>query len=475
MGLSRLGRMVKEFRIDEELGEGGFGTAYLAYDTRLDCEVVLKEVRQGIEQALEEGRNLERVDHPNVVNVRQVVQTRDAGYIVMDLVPGETLNDVLERNGPIALSDWWPILKKLVHGLSAVHSADVVHRDIHPGNIVLNDNTPVLIDFGASSQPGVTQTPIYHPHYAAPETHSGFKLRQSDLFSLAVVTYKAMFLPNDQEPEAWRPGYRDKMRDDLRAVGTRFHDAVANALSESVDDRPSDVLNWAFQMVEMSADAHTERPKPRVDSEPRALMRPMWDSRSTETWASVRDQIAEDCGLRENSIGFLRPKTVSRLPNKTVQHLRREWDRFRWYHRLSEPNREEWERRLRDVEAGHALPIGAIYAPHEVDWDPDDHQESFAEASDLPLIGESVARYRRMIEEACGFPIGSIEFVVPEDVWAPAEIHRSVRCCTTGRILVGTCDRGSVATSCCPRMCRPGRRKRPSRIDTGYPAAPSSC
>ena len=415
-------RMVRQFRIDvdNEIGEGGFGKAYLAYDTDLDCEVVLKEVMQGNGQALVEARNLEKVNHPNVVKVRHVVEGGEADYVVMDYVDGDPLHDVLRKHGPFVVGDWLPIMKRLIHGLSGIHSAQVVHRDIHPGNIVLKNDTPVLIDFGASSEPGMTRTPIYHPRYAAPEACRGRKSVQGDLFSLAVVTYQALFLRRGEHPDASRREFRDKMRSDLREMDTRFHSAIAAALSESVDDRPDDALSWALQMVEPCGRDRSVHESEPCGREPRRQLPPAWDSGSTETWALVRDQIAEDFGLRKDSIGFLRPKTVSRLPSKTVQHLRREWDRSQWYRRLSEPNREEWERRLRDVETGHALPIGAIYAPNGLDWDPDDHEESFEEACDLPLVGESVARYRRMIEEACGFPVRSIEFVVPEDAWTPA-------------------------------------------------------
>jgi len=186
-----------EFRILRELGRGGFGCVYSAYDAGLAKEIALKIVRPShpsrIPAVMREGQMLARVRHPNVVTVHAVRRVgSDVGF-VMDLIDGESLADRVHRVGRLGAEEATVIGETLCHALAAVHAAGLLHRDIKARN-VMRDSTGriVLMDFGCGREEAAERGDDLTgtPHYLAPELYLGHAAsRASDIYSVGVLLY----------------------------------------------------------------------------------------------------------------------------------------------------------------------------------------------------------------------------------------------------------------------------------------------
>jgi hypothetical protein len=202
---------IDEYQLGELLGRGGMGAVYLAQDTLLDRPVAIKLISLAVapeqrRRLLVEARAAARIKHPNVVTVYRVGETDGQPYVVYELIPGKTLQE-LARPTP------WPKVVELAvgvaRGLAAAHEVGVLHRDIKPGNIMLSETGEVvLLDFGlakiAEEEPaagpaparagdGVTAAGVRMgtPRYMSPEAWRGEAASpQSDIYSLGVVLFE---------------------------------------------------------------------------------------------------------------------------------------------------------------------------------------------------------------------------------------------------------------------------------------------
>ncbi|MFF8453943.1 protein kinase [Streptomyces albidoflavus] len=218
--MSAPGEMIGgRFTLLAPLGSGGMGTVWRARDEVLHREVALKEVRPPDpamtgpeaaatlrERVLREARALARLSHPHVVTIHQIV---DAGagthpWIVMELVPGESLADRLQR-GPLLPQEAATLGRQLLAALRSAHAAGIHHRDVKPANILLRTDpgvpgppSAVLTDFGIAALQGSTTLTatgdlIGSPEYIAPERVRGRDDHPaSDLWSLGLVLYVAV-------------------------------------------------------------------------------------------------------------------------------------------------------------------------------------------------------------------------------------------------------------------------------------------
>jgi len=207
------GRVVDgRFELLERLGSGGMGTVWRARDTVLDREVALKEVRPPHpvspdpadedtasrrlrERVLREARALARLNHPHVVTVHHVVDSRPHPWIVMELLPGRSLQDRL-ADGPLEPGEAARIGREILAALRAAHAAGIHHRDVKPANVLLRENgSAVLTDFGIAAVQGSTSLTatgelVGSPEYIAPERIRGTgDDPASDLWSLAMTLY----------------------------------------------------------------------------------------------------------------------------------------------------------------------------------------------------------------------------------------------------------------------------------------------
>ncbi|MGX1474711.1 UNVERIFIED_CONTAM: tRNA A-37 threonylcarbamoyl transferase component Bud32 [Streptomyces canus] len=201
------------YRLVESIGQGGMGRVWRAADEMLDRQVAVKEMRiDGLdaedtrtrrERTLREARATARIDHPNVVRVYDVVDEGERLWIVMELVNGRSLERLTVEDGPLGPRDTALLGLGLVQALRQVHARGVLHRDIKPGNVLVESadragHRIVLTDFGiAAMQDAKALTMVGmlvgSPDYMAPERVSGRPQGPpSDIWSLGATLCAAL-------------------------------------------------------------------------------------------------------------------------------------------------------------------------------------------------------------------------------------------------------------------------------------------
>jgi serine/threonine protein kinase len=191
------------YRVSTLLGTGGTGAVWLARDEILQRDVALKQLtnvqREDGSSALREARAAARIRHQGVVQVHDVLPDEGGDWIVMEALPGRPLSAIIRERGRLPIDEVTRIALHLLSALQAVHDADLVHRDIKPGNIQLCDgDRVVLTDFGLTSPRGALDglcsgTVSGSLPYLAPETiRHGSCGPTSDLYALGVTLYQAV-------------------------------------------------------------------------------------------------------------------------------------------------------------------------------------------------------------------------------------------------------------------------------------------
>ena len=211
----RVGRRLGKYEIQAEIGRGGMGTVYLAYDPLLDRRVAVKVLaphlvwEEGfVERFLREARAAARLKHPNIVTIYDVGQEVNYYYIVMEYVEGQTLSQVIKKRAALPPAEVVALLRPLADALDYAHRQGLVHRDMKPANIMVatgGDRTPngrasqvTLTDFGIAraaeeTRLTTTGTVVGTPEYMSPEQARGEHVdRLTDLYSLAVVAYEML-------------------------------------------------------------------------------------------------------------------------------------------------------------------------------------------------------------------------------------------------------------------------------------------
>jgi serine/threonine-protein kinase len=188
------------------LGRGGMGSVYQVLDRELDEEVALKvltpeafaEGTHAVQTLKQEIRLARKITHQNVVRTHDLGESDGIRFLTMEFVPGTTLRELLDRRGAIALAPGLQIAKQLCRGLTAVHEAGIIHRDIKPQNIMVLPNGVVkVMDFGIARTAGETESSaldgqtVGTPFYMSPEQAMGRELdARSDLYTVGVVLFE---------------------------------------------------------------------------------------------------------------------------------------------------------------------------------------------------------------------------------------------------------------------------------------------
>ena len=212
-------RSIEHYEILRKLGAGGSGVVYLANDTLLQRPVVLKILRTGLLSAeqlrttvLREARLASAIEHPNVCAIYEVGESGSEGYIVMQYVPGQSLDRLIAR-GPASLQLVLSVGIQIADGLQAAHALGIFHRDLKPQNVMLTDGGLVkILDFGLArrlrpedasfdpSKPALAKDASVAAtytarggtiRYMAPEQFvTGQSSVQSDVWALGVILYE---------------------------------------------------------------------------------------------------------------------------------------------------------------------------------------------------------------------------------------------------------------------------------------------
>ena len=323
------GYMLQEYQVDRVLGAGGFGLTYLGWDTALEKPVAVKEYlpndlavretnhsvaaksrddednfRWGLTRFLDEARTLARFKHPNIVSVYRYFEAHGTAYIVMEFVEGETFGAYLKRAGKPKESFLRAVLAALLDGLAEVHCAGFMHRDIKPGNILLNaKGVPVLVDFGSARQEiggrSRSITSVVTPGYAPIEQYSsrGNQGPWTDIYALGAVAYRA--ITGAPPPDATERVRKDPMTPATDAArgkySAKFLAAVDWALAVDEDKRPQDVDAWRRMLMN---ETQTEKPEAveslAADRRVRGFLSGPMDEARVEKLGSGRDKAVKN-------------------------------------------------------------------------------------------------------------------------------------------------------------------------------------
>lgn len=194
------------YRIIRSIGSGGMANVYLAHDLILDREVAVKVLRldfrndeDTIRRFKREALSATELVHPNIVGIYDVGEENDMQYIVMEYIKGMDLKDYIKNQFPIPYRKVLDIMGQILSAVDYAHQNHLIHRDLKPQNILMDENGVVKItDFGiavAVSQSSITQTNtlLGSVHYLSPEQARGsMATNQSDIYSLGIILYELL-------------------------------------------------------------------------------------------------------------------------------------------------------------------------------------------------------------------------------------------------------------------------------------------
>ena len=276
------GTVLREWRLEEVLGVGGFGIVYKARGIYFDELVAIKEYfpssisdrnaedtvvpidsdaeevhALGLKKFVEEAKLLWNLStptrHPNIVSVRSLFEIHGTAYIVMDFEDGISLSKMLRQGRRFNERSLWSILRPIAEGLDRAHRVGVLHRDIKPPNILINeDNRPVLIDFGSArftTAEATSTTVTFHtPPYAAIEQYvrTYDQGPWTDIYALGVVMYECV---TGEKPAEVLERLHAGLGTPLAAgkwpgYGKKFLAAIDAAMTIKPDERPQSIGEW---------------------------------------------------------------------------------------------------------------------------------------------------------------------------------------------------------------------------------------
>ncbi|MBI4060522.1 MAG: serine/threonine protein kinase, partial [Elusimicrobia bacterium] len=267
-----IGQTLGPCRLDALIGRGGMGRVYRARHLALDRVVAVKLVDVGgaaagttgdavREQILAEARSAAKLEDPRIVAIHEVGEDRGIPYIVMQWVDGESLEARVNRQGRLPLPEALEIIRETATALDAAHRAGLVHRDIKPGNILVDARGTVkLADFGIARPAGVasaaTEAVAGSFHFMAPEqAFGGPPDPRSDLYALGTTWYYALTAQPPYPGSAMDAlaRHRDEPPPEVRLLRPEVTERAASLLrrlmAKKVEERPADARALLREML----------------------------------------------------------------------------------------------------------------------------------------------------------------------------------------------------------------------------------
>nr|MDQ6891192.1 serine/threonine protein kinase [Acidobacteriota bacterium] len=277
------GGRIGRFEISRTLGRGAMGTVYLARDPRIDRQVAVKTLRDPsltpelsaeVEARFHnEAKIAGRLEHPNVVTIYEAGREEGVLYIAMEYVDGEPLHQYAASRSP-SFAERIELVRQAALALGHAHEKGVLHRDVKPGNILVNREGQVKVaDFGIgkllAGSGSLTRTGqlIGSPAYMSPEQIRGGALdARSDLFSLGVVLYELLTgvrpFPGNSMTTLVYQILHTEARDPLAAkeeLPPLAREVFARMLAKSPEQRPADAAEFARELARLGrADARRQ-------------------------------------------------------------------------------------------------------------------------------------------------------------------------------------------------------------------------
>ncbi len=270
----RIGTELLGYRIERVLGRGGMGVVYKAYDSRLKRYLALKLVAPDLsgdesfrERFLRESELAASLEHPNVVPIHDAREVDGRLVIAMRLVEGTDLKALLQKEGPLEPKRAVAICAQVAAALDAAHARELVHRDVKPSNVLLDEQEHVyLADFGLTrrltdqSAPAGEGLSLGTPAYASPEQVEGGEVDgRADLYSLGCVLFECLtadapFLRNSELAVLWAHAQEEppKASEHEPELPAEIDAVIATAMAKNPDDRfgsCSDLVEEARQAL----------------------------------------------------------------------------------------------------------------------------------------------------------------------------------------------------------------------------------
>ncbi len=252
-----------KYVIEQVLGRGGFGITYKARHTMLNAFVVIKtpnddlkndpEYPKFIKRFREEGQRLEKLSetqHPNIVRVRDLFHEGGTYCLVMDFVQGDSLFNLIQKTGALPTEEAVKYISQIGDALKIVHQAGLVHRDAHPGNIMVQQaGKAVLIDFGIAGEtiPKTVSSKVFaNPAFAPYEQMRGDRKPSVDIYSLAASLYYAV---TGKFPEAAinRRLYSMALvspQEHISSISNELNQAILKGMELEPENRPQTMQEW---------------------------------------------------------------------------------------------------------------------------------------------------------------------------------------------------------------------------------------
>jgi alpha-tubulin suppressor-like RCC1 family protein/serine/threonine protein kinase len=296
-----------EYEILGELGRGATAVVYRARDRELGREVAIKVIRpkfvdddETVARLAREARTVAQLQHPNIVTLYAVRRVRDGSLaLVMQLVPGRTLREILNDAGAWTFSSADRVLRDVASALSHAHERGIVHRDVKPENIFIDETTgrALLSDFGvarsleADSQLTATGTAIGTPAYMSPEQIDGTELDgRSDVYSLGLVGWEMLTGRRPWEGEGLYSVIFKQKREELQPIDELRPDTpnrLIYLVEGAIGKRPEDRWSSAAEFVERASTIAPEEGWSRWNAERKKRRRTMVYSAARERGDSI--------------------------------------------------------------------------------------------------------------------------------------------------------------------------------------------
>ena len=259
------------YALIEHLASGGMGDVWRASDRVLDRVVAVKVLKPELfedpafrERFRREARHAGSLSHPGIASVFDYGEGAGSAYLVMELIPGEPLSIVLARRGPLPAEAVTSLLRQTAAALGAAHYAGIVHRDVKPGNLLVQPNGQVKItDFGIARALGASTLTLHGQvlgtaAYLSPEQAAGrTATAASDVYSLGVVAYEALTgrPPFEGEAVSVALAHTQQAPPPLpTTVPPALRGVIARAMAKRPADRPADGDALAAMLPPVSGD-----------------------------------------------------------------------------------------------------------------------------------------------------------------------------------------------------------------------------
>jgi hypothetical protein len=285
-----IGRLLADrYELQDLAGTGGMSSVYKARDAVLERTVAIKILHEHfsddpeyVERFRREARALAQLNHPNIVTVIDRGEFEGRQFIVFEHVHGETLKSLVDRQGPLPIDRALSLVHQVARGLAFAHEHGVVHRDVKPHNVLIDDDGVAKVtDFGIARSidpaDGLTETGtlLGTSEYIAPEQASGQRVdERSDQYSLAAVLYELLTGVPPYEGENFMAVAMKHIREPVPSVRARRPDVtprldaiVARAMAKRPEDRfPStEAMMAALETERASVDGAAPGPGATLD------------------------------------------------------------------------------------------------------------------------------------------------------------------------------------------------------------------